>query len=508
MGQSADGAEVRLLQVVDERPTVIGAPIDEVRLLDADVTLEELPILIADETVVFPGDDFRVGQGKILPKANEWMWLPWGWLLAHNDTHIWQWRPETDELEFIERPPGYAKLSPDGRYLAIADLCPLYWVECPATNNVLLVPLDGSRPISLVEQLSLQGRTPGLYWDGHELLGNMVWSPNGAAVKLYVFVAWDGTFSGQYPVGLVSLVFHADGQVVTFEEWAPFQVGDMSCQTIRWIDDYGDHWFIRDDSVITVDVTCQDEDGEGSGGWLMYTLSGEFLRFDDVGPWRDRDHGAEVIRAAPGGSVLSDHLSTSWSQNDRYAFVVDREAANAWVYDSERHELTSVKLASAQGSSLPLWKPPERTDDLVHFYVHATWNRDQVGATIARLYGVRATILVDAATAIGTILDLGGYHSYPLSGGAQGWHPQGNLFQIASSPFEARDGLAMPDYSGIYEMLTVDEAGALANALMIASTCGESVVSDRWRNRVDWSRDGSWFAVGGQQLDGLFSCPD
>ena len=66
----------------DELAEIVSAPIDEVNLLADDITVHDLPILIGDETVVFPGDDFRVGQGRILPKGNEWMWLPWGWLLA------------------------------------------------------------------------------------------------------------------------------------------------------------------------------------------------------------------------------------------------------------------------------------------------------------------------------------------------------------------------------------------------------------------------------------------
>ncbi len=100
-----------------ELDEIVSAPIDEVTLLASDISVQDLPILIGDETVVFPGDDFSVGQGKILPKANEWMWLPWGWLLAHNDTHIWQWRPLARTSLSSRRPPGPAPgFSPDGRY--------------------------------------------------------------------------------------------------------------------------------------------------------------------------------------------------------------------------------------------------------------------------------------------------------------------------------------------------------------------------------------------------------
>ena len=148
MGLSADGAEVRLLKIEDETSIIIGAPIDEVNLPAGDVTLQDLPILIGDETVIFPGDDFRVGQGKILPRANEWMWLPWGWLLAHNDTHIWQWRPETDELEFIARPPGIAWLSADGERLGIASGARLNQIRAMGSTMWYFVHLNGSAPTS------------------------------------------------------------------------------------------------------------------------------------------------------------------------------------------------------------------------------------------------------------------------------------------------------------------------------------------------------------------------
>ena len=143
MGQSADGAEVRLLPVDDDLAEIVSAPIDEVTLLADDISVHDLPILIGDETVVFPGGDFRAGQGRVLPRANEWMWLPWGWLLAHNDTHIWQWRPDTDDLQLTSRPFGRAKLSPDGQIVAIVE-CAEREVPCTSIRDVLLLPLDGS----------------------------------------------------------------------------------------------------------------------------------------------------------------------------------------------------------------------------------------------------------------------------------------------------------------------------------------------------------------------------
>ena len=74
MGQSADQTRVALVTWDQEAGEIIKAPIGEVTLIDADISLSELPMLIGDETVVYPGGDFRAEQGRLLPEANEWMW--------------------------------------------------------------------------------------------------------------------------------------------------------------------------------------------------------------------------------------------------------------------------------------------------------------------------------------------------------------------------------------------------------------------------------------------------
>ena len=504
MGQSADGAEVRLLEVSGESTRIIGAPIDEVTLLADDVTLRDLPILIGDETVVFPGDDFGVGQGKILPKANEWMWLPWGWLLAHNDTHIWQWRPETDELEFISRPPGFARLSPDGRYLAIDRLCDRPAMECDYEPYAIILPLDGSAPIAALTLLRLHGLTVELVRPGNGLLF-LDWAPNSKAVSFFANV-WDGQ---EAPA--TSVVVHVDGQLVLFDETGSLVFGDHECQiSLGYPSSPGGFnysWWMRADNTIVADGGCTEENGEWDGGVIVFSLDGDFLGVDDFPGWWERDYGIDRIRTAGSGQELGDDLRTTWSPTEQYALVVDPAVARVWIYDAGLHDLNVVQFEADDWQQSQLWAVREHDDELRHFYLHATWNRGMVGAVIAQLYGVRASIFVDATTTAGTTLDLGGASSYPLLLGSQSWDPDGHVYHVVSMPFEPGDGIAVGAPS-VYQLLSFRRTGDLVAALNILSTCGDSVLSNRLRHRAAWSPDGKWFAVGGRQLDGMFFCSE
>ncbi len=489
MGQSADGAEVRLLAVDDELSEILGAPMDEVTLLADDVTLDDLPILIGDETVVYPGDDFRAGQGRILPKANEWVWLPWGWLLAHNDDYIWQWRPETDELEFIRRPPGYARLSPDGRYLAIADLCFGYRIDCPKQGDVQVLPLDGSPPISLLRQLREAGWSPVIFWDGHWPRVDMEWAPNSTAVKLYI--EWQDEHSPPYPGSLVSLVFHVDGQVVRFEEWTAFQAGGKTCMMTRYIDDYGSHWEIRADNTITSGVRCTDADGKHQGHWVGYALSGEFLGFDFQRPWRQWDHGAAHIRTAASGDTLGDEVITRWSPDEQYALVVDTVAGHVWVYDAEQHELTLIRTQVPGRSDSRLWSVPDPPDD---FYAASVWHDRHVGIAITNVWGVRAVMVIDVASLKARMLDFGGPAAYQDWGGTQSWSPDGATYHILLDRFRPADGLAMRVSAGYQPLLSGNQLLIFAEETDAIAALNIDVA-----RRANWSPNGNWFAVSGRE---------
>ncbi len=501
MGQSADGAEVRLLAVDDELSEILGAPKDEVTLLADDVTLEDLPILIGDETVVFPGDDFRAGQGRILPKANEWMWLPWGWLLAHNDEYIWQWRPDTNELEFIRRPQGYAKLSPDGRYLAIANLCSVGWShDCEPIQRVIILPLDGSRPISLFDQLRRQGASTRVTWSYWYPEGAMQWSPDSSAVRMYVSMENDDERFVSF-----SLVFQVSGQVARFEEWSEFPIEDVVCETHRFIDDYTDHWSIDDGNVMTNYLTCVDDEGEHWNTWVEFTLSGEFLRFTEDSPWREWDHGAELIRSAAGGDELGDFLITQWSEDDRYALVVDLVAANVWVYDGDLHELGLVGVGSDVATEYRLWDPLDPDDDMRHFYALAEWHEGQAGIRILRHPEIRAALVVDAPTRRGQILDRGGPALDPPWPGSHGMRAEGTGYFLVSLPEVHVDGLAAR-HDSTFQLQIANRESLIVASVGIADTCERSMYHASLRHELGWSPDGEWFAVGGDELEGLWAC--
>jgi len=502
MGQSADGAEVRLLQMVDERPTVVGAPIDEVRLIDADVTLEELPILVADETVVFPGDDFRVGQGKILPRANEWMWLPWGWLLAHNDTHIWQWRPETDELEFIERPPGFARLSPDGRYLAIENLCSILIDQCDHEPYVIILPLDGSEPVSAMAELYRLGLDRRSVIRSVWLLG-MQWSADSQAVGIYVDV-WVEQGGGESV-----LVVHISGRLVLFDQSGDRVIGELKCGIPIGFPGGSDNPWSIDGDTIWADGGCMNEAGERQSGDLMFSFDGEFLGVRDFSDWWTPGLDAELIRSAEGGNALSDHLRISWSHDENVALVVDLVEANAWVYNSSLHILYQVQFERDVPLPMGLLQGPDHDDEQRTFHLHANWRSGQVAAVVAQHSAIRTVWLIDATAGTGAVLDIGGlaFHHYYNPNPKRGWSQNGTVYYIISQPSVRTDGLAI-ETPRVHSLLTSDPGARLTNALNVASTCGESAVSSELRNRADWSPDGTWFAVGGAMLDGQRSCPD
>ncbi|MYF21741.1 MAG: SH3 domain-containing protein [Chloroflexi bacterium] len=248
VGLSADGAEVRLL---GSGGKIVGAPRGEVTLDDVEVTLEDLPILVGDETVVFSADDFRVGQGKILPKANEWMWLAWGWLLAHNDEYIWQWRPETDRLEFVRRPPGPARLSPDGRFLAILDLCPEDVGSCLGSRDVILLPLDGSPPLSLRRSLRQSDHVPDIQWILARRTWDLSWAPAGTALMIHVRPA------DHAPWWVPAIVMREDGSLTYFDfKTLPLSRDVGECNPRARNDDRSDPWHFRSDGTVAASMDC------------------------------------------------------------------------------------------------------------------------------------------------------------------------------------------------------------------------------------------------------------
>ncbi len=489
MGQSADGAEVRLLAVDDEWSEILGAPKDEVTLLAEDVTLEDLPILVGDETVVFPGDDFRVGQGRILPRSDQWMWLPWGWLLAHNDEYIWQWRPETDELEFIRRPPGYAEFSPDGRFLAIANLCPL-WYNCIQDWDVTILPLDGSTPISLTRQLRLSGFDPILWWVYASVHANFEWAANSRAVKF--FVAWFEDDREDW----TSIVFRTDGGFARFDDnWEAVLANKVCKAPSRLVDAGWDWWHLSDDNTIATDAVCDTSDGEGEYVWVKYTLDGEFIEITESSPWRLWDHGGERVRSATDGDVLNEEIGTTWSTAEEHALVVDYATASAWIYEADQRALLAVAALEDDPESSRLWEARDTERDLRHFYMLSSWQDHYVGAVIVYSYIIRAILVIDAESKIGHFVDPGEATWYPDWHRSQGWSPDGTMYHIASVALDRVDGLG----ALVFQHLIVNSIGAAVAALHTSTDCTGPGPPGCVIPKAIWSPNGKWFAVSGRE---------
>ena len=354
MGQSADAAEVRLLSESDE---IVSAPKDELTLLADDITVDDLPVLIGDETVVFPGDDFRARQGKILPRADEWMWLPWGWLLAHNKEFIWQWRPETDELEFIRRPKGPAKLSPIGDHLAILASPDETAYGGTQFRNIIVLPLDGSVAISLRRQVDDAIDTGRLspQFANHLLRArsaiDLSWSADGTAIAVRLYPETQDTYF--FP----ALVMNTSGEVTIHHELPDGIPQGFDCYygSLGGNTSLLDWWWLREDSTFAIYALCEtDEDGRREEFDIVFNLRGEFLRAEPFSWGRDNEEAVSLVRSAPSAQLLGERLLLDWSPKGRYALVLDRDSALLLRYDAKLHRLQEFSFASGTGRTVDL----------------------------------------------------------------------------------------------------------------------------------------------------------
>ena len=492
MGQSADAAEVRLLSESDE---VVRAPKGEVKLLANDITVDDLPVLIGDETVVFPGDDFRAGQGKILPRADEWMWLPWGWLLAHNDEYIWQWRPETDELEFIRRPAGPAKLSPNGRHLAIVTLCAEDAADCRGAAEVTLLPLDGSPPSSLRTAVARATEVPQIEILLADSPNDLQWSAMGDALMVYVVPA-EG-INWWFPVVLLG----AAGSVTYL---SPYQLGQhlgQACYLSEITDDHGDAWWMRPDNTIAAVAGCESDDGGYTYADIVFGLSGEFLRTEPSSYRQPRDTGADRIRSSEDGGRLGENVETHWSTTSRFALVVDRDSTTLSIYDAAADRTRPIADSSSNLLSVADWTTGSQFDSLAYrrsFTWNVFWDEDRMAAVMPRVGNdwILGGLLLDPSTAEGAPFYYGWQSTWLWPCLRTGvWNPEGTLFHVmVRSPAGVGIGITAKDI-GVFQSLVIGLSGEVEAALISARTYWYVGAP----TRSEWSPDGDWFAVGGQQ---------
>lgn len=492
MGQSADADTVRLLGHSEE---IVSAPKSEVTLLVSDINLDDLPVLIGDETVIFPGDDFRAGQGKILPRADEWLWLPWGWLLAHNDEYIWQWRPETDELEFIARPPGFAKLSTNGRYLAIAEcVLGLHDSHCPYFSDVLILPLDGSPVIRLRE--ALQAAYPDMHLavtddTMHSFADEpLLWNSQGNV--LLVRLELNGWF-----LGAASMT--PSGAVVLFGHWAPDDGVHPACG----FDDFDWHFF-SDDTVSASGWCIEEGTGTAVTVWHRFSLGGEYLRTTRLN-WEgiSWSESQDRIRLADTEGNLAETFSHSLSPDRSLALVVSQpsgtgEPLTLWLFATEEDDLIPIRnnrrgaitgrLDSHEFRSLTFWYGNEQV--VVQQVGDSGWD---IGAAIVDISEARFSEF--------EIEELRQSHYVYLNGA---WDPGGKRFRTfvpldtresVTEGFFATDGLQTSNRD-IHLLVIGEHDGSLEAAIL---TVGDRSAFAGPRHRAEWSEQGEWFVFGHEQ---------
>ena len=497
MGQSADGTKVRLLKMETETSSIIAAPIDEVTLLADDVTLENLPILIGDETVVFPGDDFGVGQGRILPKANEWMWLPWGWLLAHNDEYIWQWRPETDELEFVARPPGRAWLSPDGQRLGIIE-CPVDQDLCYPIEDVLFLRLDGTEQTSL-RKLLVETRgvelTTALFEFG---LNHLTWLGGGRVVLLSQLSRTDVH-------GHTAVLFAGAGDARLIEFGAIGHGGRVDGRVCA-VDPpefvTGLRPTLEADEVYIGWASCWNENDPGVSAHLVFDLRDEAFRLAAQTDADDEESVRSLFRSAANGDGLGKDLEVSWSASRRRALLFDFDANQMWIYTAEDHRLNAVQ---------------DHRDVMADAYVPARlgtikrvfyWHGDEAVAVLAR-WGYELTmgaILVDAETGVVSPIEFDRIDR-PRCIEAGVWSPNGSLFQTTFSQSTLGgvgdsyrgdwfwlDGTAQTSYT-VWQHIISSKDDSPASMLRASGYGPYSPPA----HLAGWSDNGEWLTFGGHQ---------
>ena len=345
LGRSADGRYAVLTGPALEQDDLTLARIDEVVLLDVGFSARQLPLVIGSETVAFPADRVTAGHGRTLPQANQWMWLPWGWLLAHNDDHIWLWRPETDTVEFTPRAPGPAMLSPDGQFIAIFR-CNEAPIGCLRAQDVTILPLDGSTSLSVAGMLRRTGRelefAAVTSWfdrsaDQSFPLMPLQWTADSQAVLVSVDLGY------HLPHAMLATV---DGAVTLFD---PRSLNRLPNQDCAFLDDRSRrrptehtkvHWHPRHDGTVGLSGWCR-----GDGDVIaVFDVNGELQHVEpaDYFGWTVR--GTERLRSAEGAEQFGDSVDAHWSPSGRFAVVDSDSTTTLWLYDSIVHRLSPVEL--------------------------------------------------------------------------------------------------------------------------------------------------------------------
>lgn len=490
MGQSADGAAVYLLRRDGDQSEMVSAPMGEVTLSVEDITLDDLPVLIGDETVVFPGDVFRAGQGKILPKANEWMWLPSGRLLAHNDEHIWRWRPETDQLEFVRRPLGFARLSPGGESLAILTCDGEE--PCRPYLDVTILPLDGAPRIRLQDQAGVSQRLGGLKSIDIVWSDDFMWTSDGRGL-LIPLVPESAVLAS------AAALLHADRGMVIFDPWSPASGLPEDCSPAPSPRGLG--WSLSSSDRVTFTLTCASNTREATWHVARYDAEGRSI---EVGPALDFSQPAigDESPLSTKLSGLSDDAFELRGGTALQSIVVDPGPRSLFLHEKSHGQLREV----ADGEYLVpewLWELIDLGPGYDYRHWDLYWSADKHVAVIARtgFTHIAAAFSIDLTTASAVSLPIGAVRTWPCYP-TGGWSPDGTVFQVEFHAYASErwldsqwiDGVALAGRE-LYQRQFVNTEGQVIGILRAAAFRGGNFPPHLAR----WSPDGAFFAVGGHQ---------
>ena len=486
LGQSADGSRLALRELKQDAPQAVTyAPSDKSILLARNMRQSDLPIYVGQETVAFKADEINTLSGRVLPHADEWMWLPWNFLLGHNDTYVWEWRPETDELSFARRPIGDAFFSPDGRHLLVFRCSLREYGECVEYSDAVLVPLDGSEQISLMSTAPEDWLASGLsIRSAKQVRVGLEWLSDSRAVLIGVWL-WKAT-----PDVVAAVMLGVDGQVTLYQVPVELQVDGMACRANPTFSYLRHRWYIGSNDTVSNLVRC----GEEAGEWLelQYDLEGQFERAVPYDTTFGRPDEAIILKQL--GRGLADwNKEISWSP-DGSAAIAAVSFAGIWVYDAHPQTIRKISVVDNTGIGVTpkgvmevLW-----SDDAVAAAFN--WQRAKSPLTYAAL------INIDSHRAIE--FDVAEIDLRPCGNTRIGTaHPDGSQFTM--STLGAVDG--GPLYFWIDGLAALN--GQTSQVVVIDFRDGlEASVRAGWSptgraapsHRGGWSPNGKWFAIGGE----------
>ena len=413
------------------------------------------------------------------------MWLPWGWLLAHNDEFIWQWRPETDQLEFIRRPTGPAKLSPTGQHLAILSAPDERYGNI--FSEIIVMPLNGDPAISLRQQMRRAietGTIDPTYATFPLIAGSargLKWSAKGETIAVRMYPGTWETYI--YP----ALLMDTSGSVMILQGLPDGIPHGRDCYlgSLGGNTSLLDWWWLREDSTFAIYGLCaNDSDDEREEVDIVFGLDGVFLRVEPFSWSEDDSAGVALVRTAHGGDQLADRVLIEWSPTRRYALVIDRDESWIGSYDQGEHRLREFRfdlsqLQSSAGRESEFEHALRSFGSDLHWDIY--WYDDRTTAAIAqRNETIVGGFVLDLVEGIAFALELGPPEYWPCQWTGS-WRPDEPYFQLTVG----RRG---------FHLLTFGPDGQITGVVRIT---GDPDWAAAPSHRAAWSPNGEWFAIGG-----------